>query len=78
MEIRDKYGDERATDIEANFDEIDDEDLIEEEEVVITLTHFGYIKRIPATTYQSQNRGGKGRRGMTTKEEDVIDLELTI
>ena len=77
LEIRDKYGDERATDIEANFDEIDDEDLIEEEEVVITLTHFGYVKRLPSDTYKAQRRGGKGIIGLQTREEDFVETILT-
>ncbi len=77
LEIRDKYGDERATDIEANFDEIDDEDLIEEEEVVITLTHFGYTKRLPSDTYKAQRRGGRGIIGLQTREEDFVETILT-
>ena len=77
LEIRDKYGDERFTDIEANFDEIDDEDLIEEEEVVITLTHFGYVKRLPSDTYKAQKRGGKGIIGLQTREEDFVETILT-
>jgi len=77
LEIRDKYGDERFTSIEANFDEIDDEDLIEEEEVVITLTHFGYVKRLPSDTYKAQKRGGKGIIGLQTREEDFVETILT-
>ena len=77
LEIRDKYGDERFTDIENNFDEIDDEDLIEEEEVVITLTHFGYVKRLPSDTYKAQRRGGKGIIGLQTREEDFVETILT-
>ena len=77
LEIRDKYGDERFTDIENNFDEIDDEDLIEEEEVVITLTHFGYVKRLPADTYKAQRRGGKGIIGLQTREEDFVESIFT-
>ncbi len=77
LEIRDKYGDERFTNIEANFDEIDDEDLIEEEEVVITLTHFGYVKRLPSDTYKAQKRGGKGIIGLQTREEDFVETILT-
>ncbi len=75
--IRDKYGDERSTDIEANFDEIDDEDLIEQEEVVITLTHFGYVKRLPSDTYKAQRRGGKGIIGLQTREEDFVETIMT-
>ena len=72
-EIRDKFGDERKTNIENVMTEIDIEDLIEEEESVFTLTHGGYIKRMPTSTYQSQNRGGKGMKGMKTKEEDFVE-----
>ena len=72
-EIRDKFGDERKTNIENVMTEIDIEDLIEEEESVYTLTNSGYIKRIPASTYQSQHRGGKGIKGMGTKEEDFVE-----
>jgi len=71
-EIRDKFGDERKTEIENVMTEIDIEDLIEEEESVITLTNAGYIKRMPASTYASQHRGGKGIKGMTTKDEDFV------
>ena len=72
-EIRDKFGDERRTGIENVMTEIDIEDLIEEEESVITLTNGGYIKRMPTSTYSSQNRGGKGIKGMSTKEEDFVE-----
>ncbi len=71
--IRDKFGDERRTEIEDVEDEIDFEDLIEEQECVYTLTHGGYIKRLPASEYTSQRRGGKGVRAMTTKEEDYVE-----
>lgn len=77
LEIRDKYGDERSTEIENNYDEIDIEDLIEEEEVVITLTHFGYTKRLPSDTYKAQKRGGKGVIGLQTREEDFVEKILT-
>lgn len=70
--IKDKYADERRTKIEIDEYEIDLEDLIEEEESVITLTHFGYIKRLPADTYTSQKRGGKGILGLSTREEDFV------
>jgi len=72
-EIKEKLGDERRTGIENVISEIDIEDLIEEEESVITLTHFGYIKRLAASTYQSQNRGGKGIKGLSTREEDFVE-----
>ena len=70
--IRDKYGDDRLTEIQDVEDEIDIEDLIEEEQCVFTLSHAGYCKRVPASTYRSQKRGGRGVTGMTTKEEDFV------
>lgn len=70
--ISDKYGDERFTEIQDSVDDIDDEDLIERHNCVITMTYGGYIKRNPVDTYSAQNRGGKGIVGMTTKEEDAI------
>ncbi len=72
-EIRDKFGDKRRTSIEPVTDDIDIEDLIEEEDNVITMTKQGYIKRLAADTYKSQKRGGKGIIGMQTKEEDYVD-----
>ena len=71
--IKEKFGDERRTEITNVVDEIDIEDLIEEEENVITLTHFGYIKRMPTSTYTSQRRGGKGIKGLSTREEDFVE-----
>ena len=71
--IADKYGDDRRTGIEAAVDDVDYEDLIEEEDCVITMTHFGYIKRIPANTYKSQHRGGRGISGLSTREEDFVE-----
>ncbi|SKC88851.1 DNA gyrase subunit A [Maledivibacter halophilus] len=73
LEIKEKYSDKRRTKIAAREDEIDIEDLIDEEEVFITLTHMGYIKRVPATTYKSQKRGGKGIAGLSTREEDFVE-----
>ena len=70
--IRDKYGDERRTEIQDVEDEIDDEDLIEEEECCYTLSNAGYIKRLPVDTYRSQRRGGRGISGQTLKDEDYI------
>lgn len=70
--IRDKFGDARRTSIEPAADDIDIEDLIEEEENVITLTHQGYIKRLSVDTYRSQKRGGRGIIGLQTKEEDFV------
>ena len=72
-EIRRKYADARRTEIVEATDDIDLEDLIERHECVITLTHAGYIKRQPVDTYQTQNKGGKGIIGMTTKDEDFIE-----
>ncbi|WP_027626042.1 DNA gyrase subunit A [Clostridium lundense] len=72
-EIKNKYGDDRRTQIQKNINEINIEDLIQEEEVVITLTQSGYIKRISADTYSSQKRGGKGIQAMTTKEDDFVE-----
>ena len=72
IEIRDKFGDERKTKIVAAEGEIDLEDLIKEEQTVVTLTHFGYIKRMPIDTYRSQKRGGKGITGIATREEDFV------
>ncbi|MCR3761113.1 DNA gyrase subunit A [Clostridium felsineum] len=72
-EIKQKYGDERKTAIERAENDIDIEDLIQEENVVITLTHAGYIKRINADTYTSQKRGGRGIQAMTTKEDDFVE-----
>ena len=69
--VRNKYSDARRTEICAVSGEVDIEDLIPQEDCVITLTQFGYIKRIPADTYKIQNRGGRGVAGMKTKEEDV-------
>ncbi len=77
LEVKEKYGDERKTKIVAAEGELDVEDLIKEEECVIALTHFGYIKRMPVDTYKSQKRGGKGITGMTTREEDFVKQIFT-
>ena len=77
IEIRDKFGDERKTKIVAAEGEIDIEDLIKEEQCVVALTHFGYIKRMPIDTYKSQKRGGKGITGMATREEDFVKQIFT-
>jgi DNA gyrase subunit A len=77
LEIKDKFGDERKTKIIAAEGEIDVEDLIHEESTVITLTHFGYIKRLPVDTYKAQHRGGKGILGMSTREEDFVKQLFT-
>lgn len=77
-EIKEKFGDERRTKIRRAVGDIQEEELIEEEEVLVTLTAQGYIKRLPADTYKVQNRGGKGVAGMATKEDDyVLDLFVT-
>lgn len=75
--IRDKYGDERRTEIQDVEDEIDFEDLIDEEDCVYTLTHNGYIKRLPVSEYRAQGRGGKGVRAMATREEDYVETVFT-
>ncbi len=77
IDIKNKYGDERRTTIEPFADDLEDEDLIEEEEIVITLTHNGYIKRVPLSTYRSQRRGGRGVAGHTTREEDYVEQIFT-
>lgn len=74
LAIRNKFADKRRSEIVAGEDdEIDDESLIAEEEVVITLTHFGYVKRLPVDTYRSQHRGGRGVTGLATREEDFVE-----
>jgi len=73
LEIKEKFGDDRRTKIMPAPDDIDIEDMIEEEDVIITLTHSGYIKRIPESTYKTQKRGGKGITGLTTKENDFVE-----
>ena len=77
LKIKDKYGDERKTQIKAAEGEIEVEDLIKEEQTVVTLTHFGYIKRMPIDTYKSQRRGGKGITGLSTREEDFVKQIFT-
>lgn len=72
IEIRDKWGDKRKTRIKADAQELDEEDLIEEEKVCITLTHLGYVKRVPVDTYRAQKRGGKGITGLTTRDNDFV------
>jgi DNA gyrase subunit A len=71
-EVTEKYGDERRTEITVPIDGITNEDLIVEEDMVVTLSHLGYIKRNPVTQYRAQRRGGKGARGMTTRDEDFV------
>lgn len=72
LEVREQYGDERRTVIKVNVDSIVEEDLIPEEEVAVILTHRGYVKRMPLSTYRAQNRGGKGVTGMGTREDDFV------
>jgi DNA gyrase subunit A len=73
IEIKEKYGDERRTRITHDEGELDIEDLIVEEDVVLTQTHFGYVKRLPLSTYRNQRRGGRGVTGITTREEDFVE-----
>ena len=77
LEIKEKFGDERKTKIVAAEGEIDLDDLIKEEQTVVALTHFGYIKRMPIDTYKSQRRGGKGITGIATREEDFVKQIFT-
>lgn len=72
LEIKTKFGDKRKTALKADAEDIDDEDLIQEGKVAVTLTHLGYIKRIPADTYKTQKRGGKGITGLTTRDNDFV------
>ena len=77
LEMIEKYGDDRKTKIIAAEGEFQEEDLIKEEQTIISLTHFGYIKRVPIDTYKSQRRGGKGIVGITTREEDFVKQIFT-
>lgn len=77
IEVRDKYGDERRTHIEASANEIDILDLIPNEEVVVTISHMGYIKRTQLAEYKEQNRGGKGLRGVSHRDEDFVEHLFT-
>ncbi len=77
MAIADKFGDERRTQISDVAGEVDIEDLIPEEQVVMTLTNMGYVKRMPTTEYQTQHRGGRGINGMTQKEDDITEFMFT-
>ena len=78
LEIKRKFSDARRTDIVESTDDIDLEDLIERHNCVITMTHAGYVKRLPADTYSAQRRGGKGIIGMSTKEEDFIEKVIAV
>lgn len=77
INIKEKYGDARRTEIAMNFNDLDIEDLIEEEDCIVTVTHNGYTKRLPVDTYKSQHRGGRGITGMTTREEDFVEHMFT-
>lgn len=77
LEIKEKYNDERRTEITAGIHAIEDEDLIPREQIVIALTHNGYIKRMPVDAYKSQNRGGRGVQGMGTNEDDFVEHLFT-
>ena len=77
IEVKEKFGDDRKTKIVAAADDFEMEDLIKEEQTVIALTHFGYIKRMPVDTYKSQRRGGKGITGIATREEDFVKQIFT-
>ncbi|WP_270167040.1 DNA gyrase subunit A [Paenibacillus sp. SYP-B4298] len=73
IEVKERFGDERRTEIAVGENEILDEDLIPQEDVIISITHTGYVKRLPVTTYRSQKRGGRGVMGMDTKEDDFVE-----
>lgn len=77
LKMKAKFGDERRTAIEADYSSLEDEDLIEEEECIISLTHSGYIKRMPTNTYRSQRRGGRGITGVKTRDEDFVEHIFT-
>ncbi|MFW2451374.1 DNA gyrase subunit A [Staphylococcus cohnii] len=79
IDVRERYGDERKTEIQmGGLDNIEDEDLIPEEQIVITLSHNNYIKRLPVSTYRAQHRGGRGVQGMQTLEEDFVSQLVTL
>ena len=73
LEIKKKYADPRRSIITASIEEMNDEDFIDEHEVAVTITHFGYVKRLPSDTYKSQRRGGKGITGLQTREDDFVE-----
>ncbi|MCX5715074.1 MAG: DNA gyrase subunit A, partial [Candidatus Omnitrophica bacterium] len=73
LELKKKYGDERRTDVVAEVEELEVEDLIAEEDVVVTISHGGYIKRLPVSSYRKQKRGGRGASGAELKEEDFVE-----
>lgn len=73
-EVKEKFGDARRTELSNDLSNIDDEDLIPQEEIIVTLTKNGYVKRLPTDTFKAQNRGGRGIKGMSTNENDVVDI----
>ena len=77
LQIKEKHNDVRRSQISSHEDKLELEDLIEDEDVVITISHTGYIKRMPSDTYKSQKRGGRGITAMTTKEEDFVEQIFT-
>ncbi|MBR0365352.1 MAG: DNA gyrase subunit A [Clostridia bacterium] len=77
IEMKNKFGDSRRTEIATDYTDIEDEDLIEREDSIFTLTHSGYIKRMPVDTYKSQRRGGRGITGVTTRDEDFVEHIFT-
>ena len=77
-DIRDKFADERRTELTHLEGEIDIEDLIQSDDMVVTMTHFGYVKRLPKSTYRAQHRGGKGVSGMTTRDEDFVERLIIV
>src|SRR5699024_4646847 len=79
IDIRDRYGDDRRTEITlGNLSDIEDEDLIPEEQIVVTLSYNNYIKRLPSSTYRAQHRGGRGVHGMNTIEDDFVSQIVTM
>ena len=77
-DIRDKFADERRTELTVLEGEIDIEDLIQSDDMVVTMTHLGYVKRLPKSTYRAQHRGGKGVTGMATREEDFAERLIIV
>ena len=71
-EVKSDFATPRKTEIAAQEDEVEDEDLIQREDMVVTVSHAGYVKRVPLSTYRAQRRGGKGRAGMQTRDEDFV------
>ncbi len=78
LEIKEKYGDARRTEIIQGTFDLEDEDLIPVEDIIISITHNGYVKRMPVDTYRAQNRGGRGIKGMSTNEDDIVDQMLSM